>query len=340
MRRTLPIVAFLLLFPACVLAQSSEQRAQQQAEAVPTLRLEAHLVSVAALVEDKAGRPVGGLTKEDFVLKDDGRPQPIRYFSQGADLPLTLALLIDTSGSQRTLIPDEAEASMVFFRSMLTRPGDRASLVQFDNGVVELQPLTPSVDNLQRGLGYLSYPHAAMLPGNRPGTLLYDALVSASNKVLAGQDGRRALVLLTDGEDNGSAASLKEAIAAAQRHDLTVYAIYFSAGRETMGGFTPAPGPGRVVLEDMAAATGGKVFEAGRPAPLRQIFAEIASDLRFEYQIGYTAPAEDAAPGSYHRIELKPVNTAGRKLKVQARRGYYTPGPGGESGAARPASIP
>jgi Ca-activated chloride channel family protein len=308
------------------MAPPPAQPSNQPDAPVTTLRLQARLVDVATVVRDKSGQPVGGLAKDDFLLRQDGQPQEIRYFSQGSDLPLTLTLMVDTSGSQRMFIADETAASMVFFRAMLTQPDDRASLVQFDDNVLELQPMTNSVDNLQRALDYLSYPHRSLLPGNHGGTLLYDAIVSASARVLAGEHGRKAMVLLTDGGDNGSRRTLTEAVAAAQRADIVVYSVYYSderngaAGRMAASGGSHLTSQGRDALEQMSSETGGKVFDVDQGMTLRQIFAQIAENLRLQYELGYRPP--DAPPGSYHKIELKMTD---HKLKVQARKGFYTP---------------
>jgi Ca-activated chloride channel family protein len=284
-----------------------------------TLRIGTKIVSVAAFIRDKQGRPLGGVTADDLVLKQDGQAQAIRYFSQGSELPLTLDLVVDTSGSQQLVIADETAASMVFFRSMLGRKEDRAALIQFDMNVVELQPLTSDVENLQRSLNYLSYPHPSVLKGNRGGTLLYDAICGEVPK-MAAEPGRKAMLILTDGEDFGSRHTLEQAVAAAQQADVVVYSIYYSSGRGTFGLGRPGTGGDRRVLEKLASETGGEIFDAGLGVPLRQIYERIGEQLRLEYLLGYRPP--DSAPGSYHKIELKMKDG---NLKVAARKGYYTP---------------
>ena len=283
---------------------------------ITTLTLQTRVVSVSAYVQDRQGHPVGGLTPADFTLKQDGTPQEIRYFSQGSDLPLTLALMVDTSASQRLYMADEAAASMVFFRAMLAQPEDRASLTRFASDVHEVSPLTSSVDNLQRALGYLNYQSNAAGPG---GTLLFDAVVATAQK-LASQGGRKAMILLTDGGDNGSRATLAQAVAAAQRSDIVVYSIFFSADANPHSGSTQPRFQGdRSALEQLAQQTGGHVFDANPRNPLRETFALIEQQLRLEYLLGYR-PAE-APAGTYHKLELKPKDS---KLAVEARRGFYT----------------
>jgi hypothetical protein len=200
MRSALGVTLVAVMFAGCVCAQ--EPGAAQGVEPLPTLRIGTKIVSVAAFIRDKQGRPVGGVTAEDLVLKQDGQPQPIRYFSQGAELPLTMDLMVDTSGSQRLVIADEAAASMVFFRAMLGRKEDRAALIQFDVNVLELQPLTSDVENLQRSLNYLSYPHAPAAKNPRATTMLYDAVCEVAPK-MAAEQGRKAMLILSDGEDFG-----------------------------------------------------------------------------------------------------------------------------------------
>lgn len=285
---------------------------------ITTLTLQTRVVSISAYVRDKDGRPVGGLTAADFTLKQDGTPQDIRYFSQGSDLPLTLALMVDTSGSQRMYMADEAAASMVFFRAMLTRPADRASLTRFAGDVTELEALTDKVDNLQRGLGYLDYVSPAA-PRGAGGTLLFDAVLATAAK-LAPQQGRKAMVLLTDGGDNGSRASLAQAIAAAQKADIVVYSIFFSSESDPHASIKQPHFTGdRNALEQLAQQTGGHVFDTGPRYPLRETFSLIQQQLRLEYLLGYR-PAECPA-GTFHKLELKPRDG---KLAVEARRGFYT----------------
>ena len=310
----------LLLLSALSMGQSTPTASTQQptpdTQPVATLKVTTRVVEISAVVKSKSGEPEGGLTKDDFILKQDGKPQPIRYFSQGSDLPLTLALMVDTSGSQRTFINDEALASDIFFETMMGRKQDRAMLVQFDVSVLQLQSLTNSPSVLHLALTRLS-PHASAVGG----TLLNDAVYSVAKDVLAHETGRKAIVLLTDGGDNGSRSSLADAIEQVQRADVQVYSILYSAQNEAakFGVRAATPDPGMKILESLSDATGGRVFTVSPTLSLREIFTQIGQDLRLQYALGYTPPA-DMQPNSYHKLELKAKNN---KLTVQARKGFF-----------------
>ena len=220
--------------------------------------------------------------------------------------------MVDTSGSQTSFIADEIAASRVFFSAMLTRPQDRAVLVQFDTNVLQLQAMTGSVDLLTLGLDRLSQPHNPA-PTNRGwgGTLLYDAIYAVSRNLLGKQAGRRAMVLLTDGGDTGSSANISQAVATAEREDVVIYSVFYS--EEGGGSF------GKRVLDTISERTGGRVFTVGKKLSLAQIYAQIADDMRFQYQIGYTPP--ESTPGTYHAIDLK---TKDPHQQIDARKGYFT----------------
>ena len=298
------------LAPATPSAPVSAPPTPISADDTPTLKVDSTIVAVSAIVRDAAGQPVPNLTRDAFVLKQDGKPQPITYFSQGSDLPLTLALMIDTSGSQRAYIADEIAAGHAFFPAMLTRPDDRAVLVQFDNAILQLVKLTSNTTTLEHGLAYLTQSHSDYTaPGRGGGTLLYDSVIAVSHLELGNQLGRRAMVILTDGGDNGSHFSLKDAVREAQRADIIVYTIYYSNG----GGLESA-------LKDMSRQTGGREFSVDSKMTLPQIYAAIAADLRLQYELGYRPP--DSRPNKYHAIALTAKD---RKLTVQAREGYFTP---------------
>jgi VWFA-related protein len=319
------LAASLLLLSTTVLAQStapaSNQDQTQDTQPITTLKVTTRVVEISAVVKSKNGQPEGGLTKDDFILKQDGKPQPIRYFSQGSDLPLTLALMVDTSGSQRTFINDEALASDVFFETMMGRQQDRAMLVQFDTAVQQLQAMTNSPSVLHLALTRLSS-HASAVGG----TLLNDAVYTVAKNILAKDTGRKAMVILTDGGDNGSHASLDSAIEQAQRGDVQIYSVLYSIRNEAAK-FGVGPGgssgrdqdPGMKILQSLSEATGGRVFTVSPTLSLREIFMQIAQDLRLQYALGYTPPA-DTQPNSYHKLELKAKNN---KLTVQARKGFF-----------------
>ena len=289
--------------------------------AVATLRITTRTVEISAVVRNKTGEPQGTLTKDDFILKEDGREQPIRYFTVGSDLPLTLALLVDVSGSQRTFIGDEWRASDVFFESMLTNKDDRAALIQIDSRVLQLMAMTSSVPSLHLALSQLGENSAAS-----GATRLNDAVLAVSRDILAKEKGRKAIILLTDGGDNGSRATLDQAIAAAQRGNVPVYAVEYSAfaggmplnyGVGAIDKF--AADPGEALLKKLTESTGGRVYTVARGMPLKKIYEAIGDDLRTQYELGYTPPP-DLKPNSFHKLEVKAKD---KKLTVQARNGFY-----------------
>ena len=305
----MPLPSLLAL---ALLASLSPALAQSPTLLTPdtaTLKVTTKLVAVSAIVRNKSGQPIPNLTRDDFLLKQDGKPQPITAFSQGSSLPLTLALMVDTSGSQRAYIPYEIAAGRAFFPAMLTRPDDRAVLVQFDSTVLQLVKLTTSVLTLQHALAYLTQSHDDFVRPGRGGTLLFDAIVAVSHLELGTQLGRRAMVVLTDGGDNGSHFSQKDAIREAQRADIMIYTIYYSNGGGDEG-----------ALRDLSRQTGGREFTVGPASTLQQIYASIAADLRLQYELGYRPP--DTRPNKYHKIDLR---ASDKTLTIQARDGYFTP---------------
>jgi len=217
------------------------QTAQGQGS-VATIAVDVKVVTLPVTVRDKHGKIVRDLTKDDFILQEDGRPQTIKYFSQEANLPLTLGLLVDTSWSQREVLDQERNASHSFLDQMLVQAKDKAFLIHFDREVELLQDLTSNREKLQSALDLLKTPepdrdqtNRTTLPGSggghereRAGTLLYDSVYLASNELMKKQPGRKAVIILSDGVDRGSKTSLESSIEAAQRADTVVYSIYFA----------------------------------------------------------------------------------------------------------------
>ena len=291
------------------------------------------------------------LAKDDFIMTEDGRPQTIRYFTKESDLPLTLGLLVDTSLSQRRVLDQERSASHGFLDQMLRVDKDQAFIIHFDREVELLQDLTSSRDKLEVALEQLQTPQLSQTSGNDPsnsdpnsgrgsrrmggraGTLLYDAVYLASDELMKKQQGRKALVVLSDGVDHGSKETLESAIATAQRSDTVVYSILFKdderegggggfggphigMGGRGMGGGMGRHGGGRgypraeerpdgkKVLERISKETGGRMFEVSKKDPIDQIYDQIAEELRSQYSLGYTPDrAADAGP-LYRKIQL------------------------------------
>ncbi len=343
-RRSVLRSAAALLPARRILAwQDPEQGAKYSADV--------NVVNVLATVRDRDGRIVSNLTKDDFTIEEDGRPQVIQYFAQQTGQPLILGLLVDTSGSERRNIESERRASYKFFDQVLREDKDRAFLIHFDWQVELLEDLTSSRRKLETGLDNLgaSPPPQYQDPpqnqgppqaqnragrgrGGGGGTLLYDAVFLAGDEVMRKEQGRKAVILFSDGDDNGSRTSLFGSIEAAQRADTLVYSVRFAdssafgpsfgGGRGRRGGgFPGGQGRGREngkeVLQRISAETGGGFFEAGGSSTLDKIFARIQDELRNQYSLGYTSNQSGAG---YRMIR---VTANGKNLTVRVRQGYY-----------------
>jgi len=291
-----------------------------------TLKVEVNLVNILFNVRDKHAGLVGNLEKSDFKIYEDGKEQEIKYFNRETDLPLTIGLLIDVSASQQNLIDIEKNAAYQFFGSVL-RKQDLAFLISFGEDAELLQDYTNSPKLLRAGLNGLQVNSGVggIGPGPVPtisqprGTILYDAVYLAASDQLKGQVGRKVLVLITDGEDEGSRYKISQAIEAAQKADAIIYGFYYvdrgfyASQGLVFGGVSDS------ALRQMSDDTGGHVFHVDRRMTLQQAFDELQDEMRSQYAIGYT-PTNPARDGTFRKIEIK---TANKDWKVQARKGYY-----------------
>jgi VWFA-related protein len=299
--------------------------AQEQAEPSATLRVEVPVVNVYCTVKERDGRLVTDLSAEDFEVKEDGKKQEIRYFARETDRPLTLALLVDTSVSQQGVLSIEQEAATAFLRQVM-RPVDLVLLITFDVNVDLLQDFTQEVERLERALGRARINSPVGLgpfpqSGRIRGTRLYDSVYLVARQKLAGEVGRKAVILLSDGVDAGSDVKESDALEAAQRSDTIIYAIGIADPdfyRDT-GYFFDGEG----TLKKLAQETGGRAYFPSKPEKLQEAFDQIAQELRSQYSIGY-APTNRARDGRFRKIDIK-VKAKGRDFRVQARRGYYAP---------------
>jgi VWFA-related protein len=283
------------------------------AQETPTFSVGVNVVNTLANVMDKHGAIIRDLQQSDFTILEDGRPQTVRYFARQTDLPLTLGLLVDTSMSQERVLDAERAASFRFLDQVLREKKDQIFITQFDIAVLTRQPLTSSYKDLNDALSQVDTPTRHELEnGGARGTLLLDAIVQASKDTMAKQHGRKALILLTDGDDNGSDATLSQAIEAAQRADTLIFSILFSDSG--LG-----HGPGQYILQHLSHETGGGFFEVSKKQTIDQIFNTIQDELRSQYSLGYIS---DKPPtiGEFRKIQLK-VATSG--LTVQARNRYW-----------------
>lgn len=314
-------------------AQVAPPAPPDQANQEPTIRVGVDLVNVLFTVRaKKGGQLIPNLEKNNFSVSEDGKPQTIQHFSRETDLPLTLGLLIDISASQERLIEVERQAASAFFSSVI-RKKDEAFLISFGKSTELLQDYTNSPrlltsalndlrgDGQSPGLGPIPIPNTGPVPqsGSPKGTLLFDAVYLAADEKLKSEVGRKALVLITDGDDQGSTYKISQAIEVAQKADAILYSIYYvDHGFYSRGGFSFGGG-GEGDLRKMSSETGGHVFTVDRKHTLNEIFQEIQDELRNQYSIGYV-PTNTARDGSFRRLEIKVDN---KDYRVQARSGYY-----------------
>jgi VWFA-related protein len=291
-----------------------------------TLKVEVNLVNILFNVRDKKGGLVGSLNKDDFKVFEDGKEQEVKYFNRETDLPLTIGLLIDVSASQMNLIEIEKNAAYQFFGSVL-RKQDLAFLISFGEESELLQDYTNSPKLLRAGLEglHVSSGVGGFGPGPVPtisqprGTVLYDAVYVASADELKGQVGRKVLVLITDGEDEGSKYKISQAIEAAQKADAIIYGFYYVDRAFYMGHGMVFGGSSDSALRQMSEDTGGHVFHVDRKMTLQDAFTELQEEMRSQYAIGYT-PTNPAKDGTFRKLEVRTTN---KDWKVQARKGYY-----------------
>jgi VWFA-related protein len=292
----------------------------------PTLKVEVNLVNILFNIRDKKGGLIGNLNKDDFKIFEDGKEQQIKYFNRETDLPLTIGLLIDVSASQMNLIEVEKNAAYQFFGTVL-RKQDLAFLISFGEDAELLQDYTNSPKLLRSGLDGLRVNSGVggFGPGPVPtisqprGTVLYDAVYLAAADQLKGQVGRKVLVLITDGEDEGSRYKIQQAIEAAQKADAIVYGFWYVDRRFYMSRGMVFSGSSDSALRQMSEDTGGHVFHIDNRLPLQDAFTQLQEDMRSQYAIGYT-PTNPEKDGTFRKIEIKTTN---KDWKVQARKGYY-----------------
>jgi VWFA-related protein len=283
---------------------------------------EVKVVNLFATVRDRSGKFIRDLGKDDFSLTENGRPQSIRYFSRESDLPLILGLMIDTSMSQQRVLDAERGACFRFLDQVLRETKDKVFIMQFDMSVYLRQDLTSSRKGLDDTLPLVDTPSRRELEAQRGGgTLLYDAVAKASREIMAHQTGRKALIVLSDGVDNGSEASLEAAIEAAQRADAIVYGILFSDA-----GFYGVPflgrlggADGRGVLMRMSRETGGSFFEISKKHPIDQAFHQLEEELRSQYSLGYVSDVP-VRVSEFRKVHLA---VSGKGMAVETRDRYW-----------------
>lgn len=287
------------------------------AQQAPKISVRVNEVTLFATVHDSNGRVVKNLTRDDFVLLEDGVEQKIDFFSPQTDLPLTIGLLVDTSRSQAGVLEEERHASYKFLDQVMREDKDRAFVTHFDIRVETLQGVTSSRDELRRALSELKIP-------SRDTTLIYSAVKLASEDVMKELTGRKAFILLTDGVAFRESTSITTAIEFAQRADTIIYPIRYA---DPVPLTRPVIGPilamasehGKQGLHRMARETGGAYNEVTKGQSLEQTYAQIEEALRNQYNIAYT-PGRAQSDGRYHKIKL---TTKDRRLIVNARAGYY-----------------
>jgi VWFA-related protein len=326
--------------PASPAAPSSNSKDQSQDQSIETLKVNVEVVQLFFNVKDKHGALIPNLTKDNFDLFEDGKPQTIKYFKAESDLPLTIGMLIDSSGSQQRVLEMEKEVGGSFLESTL-RPKDEAFVISFDVDITLLQDFTNSVSRLKHALnearintGGVSCSGGPIGPqGPIPcsstgprGTALYDAVYLASHDEFSHEVGRKAMILLTDGQDEGSRLKIKDAIEAAQKADAICYVLLIAdRGFYGMGGGFGYNGDSE--MKKLTQETGGRMIEVGNKVEkLRQAFDQISQELRSQYNAGYV-PTNTTRDGSFRKVEIKPKQG---DYKIQARSGYYATATGHE----------
>ena len=375
------VASWCQLAPSPDAAPVSTAPASPDEKPVATFKQTVNLVDLFFTVRDGKGSLVPHLNQQNCSVRDDKEPQTFKSFVAETDQPLTLGILVDTSVSQVPWLPLEQDAGSQFIQQVL-RSKDEAFLVSFDVDVNLLQDYTDSPGLLIHALSkaeinegsvsptltssiprqvpiYQPKADPGPVPINNPrGTLLYDAIYEAANEKMNQEAGRKAMIVLTDGDDQGSSMTSQDAVAAAEKNNTIVYVVWagspaclMGAGPQTSPGLPgqPAPPvqrmlddwraecdranyfmtpcPGYYVAECISEHSGGRIIIAGNSKKLEAAFQQIEDELRSQYWASYT-PSNAKADGSFHRIAVECHGDDSQGLKVRVRRGYYAPSAG------------
>lgn len=292
---------------------------QEPVQSGGTISTQVSLVSLFATVRDKNKRIVTDLTQNDFKVFEDNEEQKVAFFSKEVTLPITIGLLIDTSGSEQYRLPAEQDAAGRFLERVMKK-GDEAMVISFDLDVDLLSDFTDDRHIIERAInkakvnavGGGGVVTPGTIPSNTGGTHFYDAVYLACAEKLGTEAGRKALIIITDAQDEGSKTRLEEAVEAAQRADAVVHILWVHDG--PYGRFD--------VAKRLAEETGGRAIDVSNEKKLEQAFDQISEELRSQYQIGYYYPANKPKDGGFRKIK---VDVANKDYKVLARRGFYAP---------------
>ena len=305
-------------------SDKSKKPAQQEGDQDDqVVKLGTQLVTVPFNVTDKKNRYINDLAKEDIEVLEDSKGQEVFSFERQTDLPITIAMLIDISGSQEWTLPEEKAAGQRFFRRVLRPKKDLAAVVTFEHESVLVQDLTSDVEKLFRALDDVRLPAQSATMGRRGGTppinnsgvgstAVFDSIYSVASDLLRREAGRRVIILVTDGQDTSSSVKMREAIERTWRSEIIVYSI----------GIGGPMGVDSGTLKKIAAETGGRAFFPRNEEDLDKAYAQIDEDLRSQYVLAYT-PNNGAKDGSFRTIQVKIKNKG--DLTVRHRRGYFAP---------------
>lgn len=307
--------------------QPKPPQEQQPPESSQTLKVQTNLVDVFVTARDKHNGIISDLGKDDFKVSEDGQEQKVAYFAKESDMPITLAILIDTSGSMQNILMAEQDTASRFVHEIM-RKKDEATVITFDFDIDQLAAFTEDTSVLESAIrrtqinavssGGVVTPSTVPM-GSNGGTDLYDAVYVACHDQLAGEAGRKAIVLLTDAEDTGSKLTLQESIEAAQRSDTVIHVLRLSDEPFYMGlgmGYS-----GASVARKMAEDTGGREIEVRSEKSLDKAFDQLSEELRSQYVIGYY-PTNAKHDGTFRKIK---VEVSRSDVKLLARKGYYAP---------------
>jgi Ca-activated chloride channel homolog len=301
---TLVVLAFMLMFGSL---KAFCQKPTSSKDDQTTLRVRVDLVNVLFTVTDGSGRMITNLNKEDFVIEEDGKKQEIAYFSKEVSLPLTMAILIDTSPSVEPILGLEKQTATEFLQSVL-RKEDLALIMNFDRSVSLIQDFTSDIRRLNKAIQSVAI---------GSGTSVHDAVFLACDEKLKQETGRKAIILISDGGDTTSKLKIKEAIESAQKADVIIFAISNRVGGFLYGGYGADDG----TLKKYAETTGGRAFFPSKPQDFKKAFDAIQEELRSQYSLAYNS-SNAAKDGSFRTLKIVLPNQ--KNLKIRAKKGYYS----------------